>query len=68
MDLERIPLGYDRFEAQVIAESCRAEGLKVELLLMDEGGNVSGLTALEPHVLLVRAVDVDAVEAVLSRQ
>lgn len=35
-DLEQIPVGTDRFRAQVIAEACRDEGLEVELLMSDD--------------------------------
>lgn len=35
-DLKQIPVGTDRFRAQVIAEACRAEGLDVELLMSDD--------------------------------
>jgi len=63
----RLELGYDRFEAQIIAESCRAEDLTVEVMFMDEGGNAPGRTALEPHLLLVRSEDVEQAQAVIAR-
>lgn len=66
-EIVRIELGYDRFEAQIIAESCRAEGLTVEVMFMDEGGNAPGRTALEPHLLLVRSEDVEQAQAVVAR-
>ena len=66
-EIVRLELGYDRFEAQIIAESCRSEDLTVEVMFMDEGGNAPGRTALEPHLLLVRSEDVEQAQAVIAR-
>jgi hypothetical protein len=63
-DTVAIQVGRDRFVAQLMAERCRADGISVELLLMDENGNAPGL-GLTQHRLLVRRVDVDQVRALL---
>lgn len=48
-----IELGTDSFQAHIIAETCRAEGLKVELLTMDQSSGAIGMAPLVPHRLLV---------------
>ena len=65
-EIVRLELGFDRFEAQIIAAACTDAGLAVELLLMDESGNTPGRMALQPHCLLVRASELEEVRAILS--
>ena len=54
---------WDRLRAQIIAEACRSEGLRVQLLLSDD----SGYANVEPHRLLVRADQLERVMAVIKR-
>ncbi len=60
-----VQLGFDRFEAAMIAEACRADGFDVELLLMDASGTVAG--GLAPHRLLARETDLDMVTRIVNR-
>jgi hypothetical protein len=62
-DLRFVPVGTDRFRAQVIAEACRAAGLEVKLLLSDD----SGYGAVQPHRLLVRSGELEQVLAVVKK-
>jgi len=62
-DLRFVPVGTDRFRAQVIAEACRAAGLEVKLLLSDD----SGYGAVQPHRLLVRSGELEQVLAVVRK-
>lgn len=66
-EIVRLELGFDRFEAQIIQEACRAQELTVEVLFMDEGGNAPGRTALEPHLLLVRTDEVEQARQIIAR-
>lgn len=66
-DLVSIDVGFDRFQAHLLAEACRAEGCSVELLTMDDNGQVPGLPALLPHRLLVHESELATVRAVLTR-
>ena len=65
-EIVQLELGFDRIEAHLIREVCRAEGLTAEVLYMDEGGNAPGLTALEPHQLLVRSDDVERAREIIA--
>ena len=51
-DLTHVPVGGDRFRAQLIAEACRAAGLEVELLTADDSGTFR-YGEIQPHRLLV---------------
>jgi hypothetical protein len=62
-ELAQVQLGTDRFRAYVIAEACRAAGLKVKLLTSDD----SGYANIEPHRLLVRSADLEQVAAVIDK-
>jgi len=62
-DLRYVPVGTDRFRAQVIAEACRAAGFEVKLLLSDD----SGYGAVQPHRLLVRSGELEQVLAVVEK-
>jgi hypothetical protein len=62
-DLRFVPVGTDRFRAQVIAEACRVAGLKVKLLLSDD----SGYGAVQPHRLLVRSDELEQVLTVVKK-
>jgi hypothetical protein len=62
-DLTYVTVGFDRFRAQVIAESCRAAGLEVRLLASDD----SGYGPVQPHRLLVRSDDLEEVLAVVEK-
>jgi hypothetical protein len=66
-DLVYLPVGEDRFRAQVIAEACRAEGVRVELLTADASGVDPVIARLQEFRLLVAAADVDRVQAILRR-
>ena len=63
-ELVYVPLGGDRFEAQLIAEACRAEGYEVKLLLSDD----SGYGALQSHRLLVHSDDLAKIEALIEKR
>ena len=67
-EIVRLELAFDRFEAQVVAAACTDAGLTVELLLMDESGNVPGLNALTPHYLLARLDELEEVHEILARK
>ncbi|MDH3261575.1 MAG: hypothetical protein OEM84_11470 [Acidimicrobiia bacterium] len=60
-DLTQIPVGMNRFRAQVIAEACRAEGLAVELLMSDDTYFYAEIR------LLVRSGDLEQVLAVIEK-
>jgi hypothetical protein len=62
-ELPYIPMGTHRFRAQIIAEACRNEGLRVQLMLSDD----SGYANVEPHRLLVRSDQLEQVMAVIKR-
>jgi len=58
----------DRFEAQVVAEACRAAGIRVELLTADDSGVDPVLGIIQRHRLLVAAEDLDRVRVILERR
>ncbi len=62
-ELQQVPLGRDRVQAQVIAEACRAAGLRVKLFLADD----SGYGPVEAHRLLVYSDELDKVMAVVEQ-
>ena len=62
-----VPVGGDRFRAQMIAETCRAEGLRVELLTADESGVDPIMGRMQGFRLLVGAAHVDRVQAIVHR-
>jgi hypothetical protein len=62
-----VPVGGDRFRAQMIAETCKAEGLRVELLTADESGVDPVMGRLQGFRLLVASADADRVWAVIER-
>ena len=62
-----VPVGGDRFRAQMIAEACRVEGLQVELLTDDESGADPIMGRIQGFRLLVAATDVDRVQAIIGR-
>ena len=62
-----VPVGGDRFRAQVIAETCRAEGFRVELLTADESGVDPVMGRIQGFRLLVAASDVGRVHAIVGR-
>lgn len=66
-ELVYVPVGEDRFVAQVVAEACRAEGIHVELLTADNLGVDPIFGRIQGHRLLVAAADVDRVKAILHR-
>jgi hypothetical protein len=63
----QVPVGADRFQAQVLAEACRAAGIQVELITGDASGVDPVLGIIQGHRLLVGAGDVERVRAILSR-
>ena len=64
VELIEIELGFDRIEAEVIAARCRTDGLRVELRLMDNGGQAPGLLALQAHRLIAHRDDRVEVQAI----
>jgi len=62
-----VQLGFDRFEATIVTEACRAEGFDVQPLLMDSSGAVPGRVALVPHRMLAREADLEAVTRIVNR-
>jgi hypothetical protein len=66
-ELVQVPVGEDRFQAQIVAEACRAAGIRVELLTGDASGVDPVLGIIQGHRLLVRADDVERVRAILER-
>jgi hypothetical protein len=62
-----VPVGGDRFRAQMIAETCKAEGLRVELLTADESGVDPVMGRIQGFRLLVAAGDTDRVRGILGR-
>jgi hypothetical protein len=62
-----VPVGQHRFEAQVVAEACRAAGIRVELVTGDASGIDPVPGIIQGHRLLVTADDVDQIGAVLDR-
>ena len=65
--LVQVPVGEDRFQAQILAEACRAAGIHVELITGDDSGVDPVLGIIQGHRLLVRADDVERVRAILRR-
>ncbi|MFT5203793.1 MAG: hypothetical protein ACI9C1_003196 [Candidatus Aldehydirespiratoraceae bacterium] len=66
-DLTEFVLGFDRFEADAIVAECEHAGLRVEALMMDNAGQTSGLTALQPHRLLVRNEEAATAAEIVQR-
>jgi hypothetical protein len=66
-ELVYVPVGGDRFRAQMIAETCKAEGLRVELLTADESGVDPIMGHIQGFRLLVSAGDTDRVRAIIGR-
>ena len=66
-NLVYVPVGGDRFRAQMIAEACRAEGIRVELLTADESGVDPVMGRLQGFRLLVTAADEGRVRAIVDR-
>jgi len=65
--LEYVDVGPDRFRAELIAEACKADGIRVELLTADDDGTFPYWGIIQHHRLLIRSDDRDRVEAVLRR-
>lgn len=65
-DLTYVPVGSDRFRAQLIAEACRAAGLEVELLTADDSGTFR-YGEIQPHRLLVRFGELEQVLSVIEK-
>ena len=65
--LVRVPVGEDRFRAQILAETCRAADIRVEPITGDASGvdPVVGIT--QGHRSLVGADDVQRARAILER-
>ena len=66
-NLVYVPVGGDRFRAQMIVEACRAEGLRVELPTADESGVHPIMGRIQGFRLLAAAGEVDRVRAVIGR-
>ena len=65
-ELVYVPVGGERLRAQMIAEACRAEGLRVELLTADESGVDPVMGRIQGFRLLVSAAAADRVRAVIA--
>jgi len=65
--LVQVPVGEDRFQAQILAVACRAAGIRVELLTGDASGVDPILGIIQGHRLLMGADDVDRVRSILRR-
>ncbi len=66
VELATIPVGYDLFRANVIEAACIDAGFTVRLI-RNEHPETSGLVALQPSHLLVRAEDADEVRRIVER-
>jgi hypothetical protein len=66
-ELVYVPVGGDRFRAQMITETCKAEGLRVELLTADESGVDPIMGHIQGFRLLVASADTDRVRAIIGR-
>jgi hypothetical protein len=64
--LTYVPVGTDRFRAQLIAEACQAAGLEVELLTADDSGTFTMYGEIQPHRLLVRSQDLERVQMLVG--
>jgi len=62
-----VPVGVDRFRAQMVAAACRAEGLRVELLTADGSGVDPIMGRIQGFRLLVRSADLARVQAIVGR-
>jgi hypothetical protein len=62
-----VPVGGDRFRAQMVAETCKTEGLRVELLTADESGVDPVMGRIQGFRLLVASADVNRVRAIIGR-
>ena len=65
-ELVYVPVGPDRYQAQIITDACRSEGYQVELLSADIEVIAPNLGWPESHRLLVFAEDADAVRAIVD--
>lgn len=63
-----VPVGPDRFEAQMIVAACRNAGIRVELLTADESGVDPVMGIVQGHRLLVSPDDVPRVRRILARR
>ena len=61
-----IELGFDRTEAILIAEQCKAEGLTVALRLMDDDGNAPAFGTGHVHRISTSEDDAPAVQAIVD--
>lgn len=66
-DLVTIKVGSNRWEAHLIAEACRAEGIRVELLTGDDSGVDPHLGMIQGHRLLVAAADEERVREIVDQ-
>jgi len=62
-----IEVGHDLFDARVIFESCRAEGLQVKLEEFDHHVAFPNVEQLAQHRILVRPEDAARVAEIVSR-
>ena len=61
-----IELGFDRTEAILIAEQCKAEGLTVALRMMDDDGNAPAYGLGHAHRISTTEGDAPAVQAIVD--
>jgi hypothetical protein len=62
-----VPVGSDRFRALVVAQACRAAGIRVQLLTSDDSGVRPHFSLMQDHRLLVAKDDVPRVEEIIAR-
>ncbi len=62
-----VEIGWDAVKAHLIAEALRADGVDIELRLMDSNGMAPGQVALMPHRVMVRLSDLDLAMLIIDR-
>jgi hypothetical protein len=65
--MEYVDVGPDRFNALLITEACRADGLEVELLTADDSGVDLWWGVVQHHRLLIHSEDKQAVTRIVER-
>jgi hypothetical protein len=65
-DVLTVDVGYDRFTFDLILAKCKASGVTVWPLQMDENGLAPGFIAMVPHKILVRPGDLPRLKAIIE--
>jgi len=66
-EIVEIDVGHDLFDARVILESCRAEGLQVKLAEFDHHVAFPNIEQPAQHRILARSEDAGRVAEIVSR-